>query len=221
MPEEAYAVAPVLARELAGDRLDLGARRRVGGGERRRGQVAVGEIPLRQSHATDLERLESFRREPAPDDELGRAAADVDHEARLGRGGQHVGDAGVDEPRFLVAGDDVDREAERALRLRQERPCVGRDAERVRRHRPHRRGMQALDPLAEAREAGERGAPRLRCQAALRIDTGADAQRLAPGVETVDLVALDAPDLEAEAVRAHVDDGERFGGGRTRHGDRA
>ena len=45
----------------------------------------------------------------------------------------------------------------------------------------------------------------------LLVDARADAQRLAPGVEAEDLVALDASDLEPEAVRSHVDDGERAG----------
>ena len=77
------------------------------------------------------------------------------------RGRQHVRDAVVDEPRLLVAGDDVDREAERALGLRQERRRVRRDAERVGRDGAHRGRMQAPDPLAEAREAGERRALRV------------------------------------------------------------
>ena len=47
---------------------------------------------------------------------------------------------------------------------------------------------------------------------AVAVDAGAEAQRLAPGVEAVDLVALDAADLEPEAVRSQVDDGERLGG---------
>ena len=38
---------------------------------------------------------------------------------------------------------------------------------------------------------------------------GAEAQRLAPRVELVDLVALDAADLEPEAVRSEVDDGQQ------------
>ena len=44
------------------------------------------------------------------------------------------------------------------------------------------------------------------------VETGAEAQRFAPGVLAVDLVALDAADLEAEAVRPEVDDGESGGG---------
>ena len=177
------------------------------------------EEALGEPDAADLQRFELLRREAAADDELGRAAADVDDEARLGRGRQDVGDAVVDEPRFLVAGDDVDREAERALGLRQEVGRVGREAERVRRDGAHGRRMQPPDALAEAREAGDRGAPRLGREAAAGVETGADAQRLAPRVEPVDLVALDATDLEPKAVRAHVDDGERGGGERrARHG---
>ena len=181
-----------------------------------RREAAVGEKALRHPDATDLQRLEALGLEPAADDEFGRSAADVDDEPRLGRGRQHVRDAVVDEPRFLVAGDDVDRESERALGLRQERRRVGRDAKRVGRDRAHRRRMQALDALAETREAGESGAPRFRREPAALVDAGADAQILAPGVEAKDLIAFDASDLEAEAVRAHVDDGERLGRGAER-----
>ena len=107
--------------------------------------------------------------------------------------------------------DDVDREAERALRpaagtarafvaTRNVLVATARTAD----------GCRPAQPLAEAREAGERGAPRVRRQMRPRSSSaGADAQRLAPGVEAEDLVALDAADLEPEAVRAHVDDGER------------
>ena len=128
---------------------------------------------------------------------------------------QHVRDAEVDEPRLLVAGDDVDREAQRALGLRQELRRVLRDAERVGRDGAHRRRVQAAQPLA--RSGRGRRAPRAaRCgvQVAVGVDARAHAQRLAPGVEAEDLVALDAADLEPEAVGAHVDDGERRGGER-------
>ncbi len=56
-----------------------------------------------------------------------------------------------------------------------------------------------------------RRAPRFGGEPAALVEARADAQRLAPGVEPVDLVAFDASDLEPEAVRAHVDDGERGG----------
>ena len=128
-------------------------------------------------------------------------------------GGQHVRDAEVDEPRLLVAADDVDREAERRFGLRQERSRVGRRAERLRRDRAHRRRVQAAQSLGETREAREGRPLRGRGQPALAIDARADAQRLAHRVEPENVVAFDAPDLEAKAVAAHVDDGERGGRG--------
>ena len=51
-------VGPVRAAELARDRLDLGARVRLGGVERGRGQRAVGEEARGHADAAELERLE-------------------------------------------------------------------------------------------------------------------------------------------------------------------
>ena len=218
VPDDANATLPMRVMEGGGDRLDFGACRGVGRGEGVCAQAAVRKEALRQSHAADLQRLEALGNETAADDEFGGSAADVDDEPRLSGGRQHVRDAVVDEPRFLVAGDDVDREPERALGLRHERRRVGRDAKRVGRDRPHGRRMQSLDALAESREAGEGGAARFRSEAAALVDAPADAQVLAPRVEAEDLVAFDAADFEPEAVRAHVDDGERFRRGeRTGH----
>jgi len=79
--------------------------------------------------------------------------------------------------------------------------------------------------LAEAREAGQRGLARGTREIALLVHARAEADRLAPGVEAEDLVALHAADLQAEAVAAEVDDGQRLRngvsvghGGRSRRG---
>ena len=68
---------PPRGSEVAGDRLDLGARRGVGRGERGSRECAVREKTLRHPDAADLQRFESLGREAAADDEFGRAAADV------------------------------------------------------------------------------------------------------------------------------------------------
>ena len=83
------------------------------------------------------------------------------------------------------------------------------DAERIRGDHAHRRRMQARESLAEAREAGQRGVHRGALDPSLVVESGAEAQRLAPGVELVDLVALDAADFEPEAVRSEIDDGQQ------------
>ena len=115
-------------------------------------------------------------------------------------------DAEEREPPFLVSADHVDRQAQRALRQRDELLRVLRDAERVRGDDPHGRRMKPREPLAKPGEARQRSLHRRPREAALLVDARAEAQRLAPRVELVDLVAFDAPDLQPEAVRPEIDD---------------
>src|SRR5215831_839998 len=72
--------------------------------------------------------------------------------------------------------------------------------------------MQSGEPFAKSRQAFERRFPRGRLDAPLRIEPGAEAQCLAPRIEPIDLVALDATDLQSKTVRPEVDDSERGGG---------
>ena len=69
--------------------------------------------------------------------------------------------------------------------------------------------MQPAQALREPGEAGEGAPPPVGGEAPARVQARADVQGLAPGVEAKDLPAFDAPDLEAKAVRPHVDDGQR------------
>ena len=78
--------SPLLAMESAGDGFDFGACRSIGVGKGLRTQATVSEKALRQSDATDLQRLEALRFEPATNDEFGGSAADVDDEPWLGGG---------------------------------------------------------------------------------------------------------------------------------------
>ena len=75
--------APVFGAELARDRLDERARIGLRGAKRVGAQLAGREEALRHADAAQLQRLEALGRHAAADDELGRAAADVDHEPRL------------------------------------------------------------------------------------------------------------------------------------------
>ena len=129
-------------RELARDRFDLDARHGFRGLHRRGADRAVGEESLRHADAADRQRFEPLGLETAADDELGRAAADVDDEPRLERARQLVRDAEVGEARLFVAADDVDRKADRALGARQELARVRRDAKRVRRDDAHADGCR-------------------------------------------------------------------------------
>ena len=205
--------------ELAGDRLDFRARDRFRGGKGFGGEAPIGKKSLGHADAADLERLQALGLEPAADDELGRSTADIDDQAWLGRSRQLVRDAEIDQAGFFVSGDYVDRETEGALRLRQKLARVLGHAKGIGRHRAYRRGMQAGEALPEPGEAFERGLHRRGLDSSLRVEPGAETQGLAPGIEPIDLIALDTTDLEAEAVRAQVDDGKRWGGGRGRRTD--
>ncbi len=205
----AVGFAPGRRSEGARDGFDFDARHGFGRVERRRGDRAVAEETLRHADATDRERLETFWLEAAADDELGGTAADVDDEPRVFGTRKLVGDAKEGQPSFFVPADDVDGQAQRALGERDEFLGVAGDAERIRRDHAHGRGLQSGEAFAESGEAGERGIHRGALEPALVVEPGAETQRLAPGVELVDLVALDAADFEPEAVRTEIEDGQK------------
>jgi len=172
--------------------------------------MAVGEI-LHVAHAAHVERLGELRLQAGADDELGRAAADVEHQAplvfRQRRGRQRVRHAEVDQARFLAARDHLDREAERGARLAQELRRVLRHAQRVGADHPHRLAREAAQPLGELGERLERRRLRGAVDALVRGEAAAQPHHLAHGVERIDLAVDDTPDLQVEAVGAEVDRG--------------
>ena len=202
-------LAPVLTSEFARDRLDFGAGARLRGAECLGAEPAVAKKTLRVADAADFERLETLGLQATPDDELGRAAADIDAKARSVGWRQHVRDAEINESRFFMSGDDVDRKAERCFGLPQKLRCIASDPKRVRGHGAHRGRMQAAQPFRETREAAQCSASRGRKDAALGVDRRADPQCFAPRVETKNLIAFNASELEAKAVRSHVDHRKR------------
>jgi hypothetical protein len=123
--------------------------------ERGRRYRAVAKEALRYADAADRQRFETLGLEAAADDELRRSAADVDHQPRARGRRKLVRDAEVREASFLVAADDVDGKAQRALGESDEFLGVPGDAKGVGGDDAHRGGMQSRQPLAEAREAGE------------------------------------------------------------------
>ena len=142
------------------------------------------------------------------EDQLGRAAADVDHQPRhLGR--LQVRHAGVDQPRFLAAGDDLDREAQRRLRAQQEGVAVARLAQRLRGHRAHLGRREAGQPRGKAAQAGQAALHGVFGQQALGVEPGAQAHGLLQVVDAAVAAVLQLAQFQPEAVGAHVDGGQR------------
>src|SRR5437870_1912670 len=114
--------------------------------------------------------------------------------------------AEINQPRFFVTADDIDRKAQRALSLRKKLARVFRHAKGIGRDRAHGGRMHARKALVETLQAFDRGFHRRGLDSAVAVEAGTEAQRLAPGVLAIDLAALDAADLEPEAVRSQIDD---------------
>ncbi len=114
------------------------------------------KVTLAEAHAAHVKARELVRLEAAADDELGRAAADVDHEPALFRWRQAVLDADENEPRFFASRDHFDREAERDARELQERRRILRHAQRIGADGAHSVTIESAQPFAEAAQRGER-----------------------------------------------------------------
>ena len=119
--------------------------------------------------------------------------------------------AEIDQARFFVTADDIDRKAQRALGQRQKLARIFRHPKGIGRDRAHGGRMHARKSLVEALQAFDRGFHRRGFDSAVAVEAGTEAQCLAPGVLAIDLAALDATDLEPEAVRSQIDDGESRG----------
>src|SRR5262249_10498352 len=104
----AGAVLPPAAPELRLHGLELEARCAPRPLEALGGDLAIAEETLAPGDAPHLQAFELERVQPLADDELGAAAADVDHQAfaRLAR--QRMRDARVDEARFFHSRDAFD-----------------------------------------------------------------------------------------------------------------
>ena len=138
------------------------------------------------------------------DDELGAAAADVDHQTLAGGVRHAVRDARVDEARLLHAGDDLDRVAERLARALEEDLLAVREAQRVGADDAHAVGVHVAQALPETLQARERARRHVLVDAAVLGDAGGEAHHLAQPVDDDQLAVRVARDDHVEAVGAQV-----------------
>nr|AMK59572.1 conserved hypothetical protein [uncultured bacterium UPO75] len=155
-------------------------------------------------HAAQVQALQAQRLVMAADDELGAAAADVDHQLLAAVVRHAVGDAQINEPRLLDAGDDFDGMPQRALGIEQKTRAIGGPAQRVGARRAHRARRQAAQALAETAQTGQRLGADGRRQVAVGVQPGAQAHRFAQAVDHLQRIAADARHHQVKAVRAQV-----------------
>jgi hypothetical protein len=83
------------------------------------------------------------------DDELGRAAANVDHQTPVTGCWQGIRRADEDQARFLATTDDLDGKAQSSLGLEQNHARISGHPHRVGGHRAHGFRIEAAQALAE------------------------------------------------------------------------
>src|SRR5579883_510869 len=202
---------PPAAPESGLHGLELEARGQAGSGHALGGDLAVPEEPLAEAHAAHLQALEVERREPLADDELGAAAADVDHQAPAGLARHGVRHAGIDEPRLLHAGDDLDGMPEGlAGALEESLLAVGHaqsvradDADAVRTH--------IAQPLAETLQTRQSACRHVLVDAAVLLHAGSQAHHLAQTIDDDELAVRIPRHDQMETVGAEVYRGENVG----------
>jgi hypothetical protein len=145
------------------------------------------------------------------DDELGRPAADVDHDDGPGGVGRPLARRAAErQPRLLVAGDRARVEAELAADPLGEVRAVGRVADRARQDGDGAPRAELVDGRAVVAQDGGDALDGLRRQPTVRVDALAQAGDDGAAVELLDRGGrrVDVGDEQAGRVRPEVDDGD-------------
>ena len=157
-------------------------------------RIRVDE-PLRVAHGADVE-----ARVKVVHDQLGRAAADVDHERRRLRL-----DAAPSQLRLLVTADEAGRKAITPFHLAEKCLAVLRVAHRARRHRERALGAEALERAPVIGEHVAHTRDRNGEESAARVDPLAEAGDVRLAVHLVDAAVYDVGDEQPRRVRPEVD----------------
>ena len=159
------------------------------------GGLHVLAVALGEAH-----RAERQARPEVVEDELGRAAADVDEQRRR----RELADAPLRQLRLLVAREQLRREAVAPLDLAEERFAVLRVADGARRDEQRPVGAERLGSAAVVGEGVAHARDRKGEEAMARVDAFAEAGDPRLAVQLVDASVLDAPDEEPRRVRPEV-----------------
>ncbi len=200
----AHCHVPAGSAVAALDEFQLDPRRQPRLAHARPRHLAVSEKTLGMGDAAERHALHQLGLAQAADDQLGAAAADVHHQPARPRLAHAVGHAAVDQARFLHAGNDLDLVAQRALGRGDESGALLHLAQGIGADHTHPLRRDAVQALAEARQAVQRACLRLRREPVLGVQTGAQADRVAQTVDYLQLAAALTRHHHVEAVGAKV-----------------
>jgi hypothetical protein len=130
---------------------------------------------------------------------------------------QQARDALVDQARLFVARHHLDRKAQHLLRAAQELVAVARFAQGLGGHGAHLVLLEAVQAFAKTRQAFPAALHGGRAEVLFGVEPVALAHRFLEVLHALDVARVEAPDLEAKAVGAEVDRGEK---GSVLHGEK-
>jgi len=142
-------------------------------------QLAVPELLVAHGDATQLQAFHVLRVAAAADGELRAAAADVDDQPPFGAARQRLRDAGIDETRFFLAGNDLDRMTDGLAGALEERAIALEPAQCAGADDVHAIGAHVQQPLAEAFQARDRARRYFGIEAAVLVDAVPQPDHLA------------------------------------------
>ena len=190
---------PACALHQLADALDFVAR----GGDGRL-KVFIANFVLEKTHtvcnATQRQAFGMGRPQVGADDELGRAAADVDNQHPVAVGRQGVDDAGVNQACLFAARNHFYRKPQRGFGFGNEAADIFGNAESVGRHDAHLFRLEAAQPFAEFGQTFQGAFLRFFAQVFLFVQTGGKAHHLFEGIDDFQLAVVVFANLEAETV---------------------
>jgi len=184
---------------------------------RRTTDLAVGEEALRMYYAAERHAFHQLRIGTTADDQLGAAAADINHQParpRMAARIHTVSHAVIDQARFFDAGDDADFVTERFFGGGNEGAAILQPAQRVGTDHAHAVRRQLAQTLTEALKAGQGARLGLARQLAVGAEAGGEAHGFTQPVQHLQLAVVLARDQHVETVGAEIDRGHL---GRHRH----
>ena len=181
---------------------EITAGRQDRGVERRGIDPAAGKEDHALLDGADAKRLDALDFGPASEDQLGRAAADIEHQAPFARHAERVSYAHVDQPAFFFARNNLDRITDRLFGRRQEYGDVPGDAQSIGRDDLDRSERITGQQCLETRQRFERGLHRLFGQAALAVEPGRQPDRIARSLYDAHRFAVVHADVQAKTIGA-------------------
>src|SRR5690606_11785352 len=110
---------------------------------------AIGEVTRGKADTAHVQRFSFHRFKTLANNQLGTAAADIDHQASLVAVRQVMGNAKIDQARLLAAGDDLDIMAKDVFGTSQEQRRIARYAQRIGANHAHRTPGDAGNALGK------------------------------------------------------------------------